>query len=150
APSVAPRGDDLRSPQPRGTRTMTFRPGSALLLGALALVMGVLSFLGGWYLMLGGTVGSTFGAPTGMAVLILGALMFATGLAALVVGYGLWRMRTWGWSGAFIVFICGIFVDVASVLLTSVSVLDVAFNVAVGVVAMWYLLQPSTRTAYGH
>jgi hypothetical protein len=129
---------------------MTYRPGSSLLLGGLALVLGVLSFVGGWFLMLSGTVGSTFGAPTGATVLILGSLMFAVGLASLVVGYGLWRMRTWGWSGAFVVFGASIFVDVASVVLTAVSVLDVVFTVAVAVVAMWFLLQPSYRNAYGH
>jgi hypothetical protein len=129
---------------------MTYRPGSSLLLGALAIVAGVLSFLGGWFLMLGGTVGSTFGAPTGATVIILGSLMFATGLASLVVGYGLWRMRHWAWSGAFVVFAASVFVDVASVVLTAVNPLDVVFTLAIAGVAMWFLLQPSTRTAYGH
>src|SRR5262245_44158632 len=110
-----------------GTHAMSFRPGSSLLLGALALVLGVLSFLAGWFLMLSGTVGSTFGAPTGATVIILGSLMFAVGLASLVVGYGLWRMRTWGWAGAFVVFGASIFVDVTSVLLTAVNLLDVVF-----------------------
>jgi hypothetical protein len=121
-----------------------------MLLGGLALVLGVLSFLGGWFLMLSGTVGSTFGAPTGVSVIILGSLMFAIGLASLVVGYGLWRMRHWGWSGAFVVFGASIFVDVMSVLLTAVNPLDVVFTIGIAVVAMWFLLQPATRTAYGH
>lgn len=129
---------------------MTIRPGTTLILGALAIVTGVLSFLGGWFLMLGGTVGSTFGAPTGAAVIILGALMFATGLAGLVVGYGLWRLRHWAWSGAFVVFIASICIDAGSVLLTAVNPLDVALTVAVAVVAMWFLLQPATRSVYGH
>jgi len=128
---------------------MSFRPGPSLLLGALGLVLGVLSFLGGWFLMLSGTVGSTFGAPTGAVVIILGSLMFAVGLASLVVGYGLWRMRTRGWSGAFVVFGASIFVDLASVVLTSVSLLDVVFSVAVAMVAMWFLMQPAARSAYG-
>jgi hypothetical protein len=67
-----------------------------------------------------------------------------------VVGYGLWRMRTWGWSGAFVVFGASIFVDLASVVLTSVSLLDVVFSVAVAMVAMWFLMQPAARSAYGH
>jgi hypothetical protein len=129
---------------------MTLRPGSTLLLGGLALVLGVLSFIGGWFLMLSGTVGSTFGAPTGATVIVLGSLMFALGLASLVVGYGLWRVRTWGWSGAFVVFGTSIFVDAASVLLTAVNPLDVVFSIGVAVVAMWFLLQPATKQAYGH
>jgi len=128
---------------------MTLR-GNTMLLGSLALVMGALSFLGGWYLMLSGTLGSTFGAPTGVAVIVLGAIMFGTGLASLVVGYGLWRMRHWAWSGAFVVFIASVFVDVASVVFTAVNLLDVVFSVGVAGVAMWFLLQPATRTAYGH
>ena len=114
------------------------------------MVLGVLSFLGGWFLMLSGTVGSTFGAPTGATVIILGSLMFAVGLASLAVGYGLWRMRHWGWSGAFVVFSASILLDVVSVALTAVNLLDVVFTVAVAVVAMWFLMQPAARTAYGH
>ncbi len=129
---------------------MTLRPGSTLLLGGLAFVLGVLSFVGGWFLMLSGTVGATFGAPTGATVIILGSLMFAVGLASLAVGYGLWRMRHWGWSGAFVVFGVSIFVDLATVVLTAANPLDVVFSIGVGVVAMWFLLQPSTRQAYGH
>lgn len=129
---------------------MTLRPGSTLLLGGLAFVLGVLSFVGGWFLMLSGTVGSTFGAPTGATVIILGSLMFAVGLASLAVGYGLWRMRHWGWSGAFVVFGVSIFVDLATVVLTAANPLDVVFSIGVGVVAMWFLLQPATRQAYGH
>ncbi|MEA2621699.1 MAG: hypothetical protein QOH61_609 [Chloroflexota bacterium] len=129
---------------------MKSRPTSALLLAGLALVTGILSFIGGWWLLLGGTVGTTFGAPTGTAVIVLGALMFATGLASLAVGYGLWAIRHWAWSGAFVIFGVSIAIDAVSVFLTSVSPLDVAVTVGVAVAAMWYLLQPKQRALYGH
>lgn len=129
---------------------MKTRPTSVVLLGALAVVTGLLSFVAGWWLMLGGTVGSTFGAPTGATVIVIGALMFGTGLASLVVGYGLWTMRHWAWSGAFVVFGVSIFIDVVSVAFTSAGMLDLVVSVGVAVAAMWFLIQPKQRAVFGH
>jgi hypothetical protein len=128
---------------------MTNRPTSVVVLSALAVITGVLSFVSGWWLMLGGTVGSAFGAPTGTTVIILGALTFGTGAASLVVGYGLWMMRRWAWSGAFAAFGASVMVDVFTVALTSVSVLDLVVSVGIAVAAMYFLLQPKQRTIFG-
>jgi hypothetical protein len=126
------------------------RPSSVMVLGALTIVGGILSFIGGWWLMVDGSVGSAFGAASGTAVLILGSLMFGTGLASLAVGYGLWALRHWAWSGAFVVFCVSIFIDAVSVALAGANPLDVTVDVAVAVLVMWYLLQPRMRAVYGH
>jgi hypothetical protein len=127
---------------------MNNRPTSVLILTGLAVITGVLSFVGGWWLMLGGSVGSTFGAPTGGTVIILGALMFGTGVASVVVGYGLWMRRRWAWSGAFAVFGASVLVDVISVAFTSASPLDLVVSVGIAVAAMWLLLQPKQRALF--
>jgi hypothetical protein len=127
---------------------MNARPTSIMLLGGLAILGGVLNFLAGWFLMLGGTIGSTFGASIGIPVLIIGTLMFAAGLASLMVGYGLWRGRSWAWPGAMVVFGTNLFIDLCSVLFAGVNPLDLVVSVGISVVAIWFLLQPATRAVF--
>jgi uncharacterized membrane protein (DUF2068 family) len=115
---------------------------------ALALVSGILSMVAGWWLMLGGSVGATFGAPTGNAVIVFGALQFALGAVELGVGYGLWRMKPRAWSAGFAVFGASIALDIGSVLFAGAEPVSVVLSLVVAAVAIWYLLQPQVRSRF--
>lgn len=129
---------------------MKSRPTPAMILAALALSGGIMSFVSGWWLMLGGTLLSAFGGgPHGMVTIILGALMYGVGLTSFLVGYGFWRIKPWAWGAAFVVAGVGIAVDVSSVLLGGAGPLDVAITTGFAVVIIWYLLQPKTRAVFG-
>jgi Predicted membrane protein (DUF2127) len=117
---------------------------------ALALVSGVLSIFAGWWLMLGGTVGSTFGAGIGATVVIFGALMFALGVVELAVGYGLWRAKPWARMAVITVFGASIAIDIGSVLFANADPLSVVLNIAVAVVVIGYVMQPKVRSAFAH
>ena len=129
---------------------MNPRPNGILLLGSLAILAGMLNFLAGLVLMLIGPVGTAFGSSAGTAALIIGTLMFATGVVSLAIGYGLWRAYRWAWAGAFVIFGTNLFIDLCSVVLAGVSPLTIVVNVGISVVAMWFLLQPATRATFGH
>lgn len=118
-------------------------------LSGLALVSGILSLVAGWWLMLGGTVGSAFGSSLGMAVIVFGALQFGLGVVELGVGYGLFRVRPWAWSAAFVVFGVSIAVDIASVVFAGAEPYSIVLSVVVAAAAIWFLLQPRVRSHFG-
>lgn len=117
-------------------------------LAALALVSGILSIFAGWWLMLGGTVGSVFGAGVGGAVLIFGALMFSLGVVELAVGYGFWRAKSWAWSAGIAVFGVSILIDFGSVAFAGAEFMSVVLSVVVAAVAIAYLFQPKVRSRF--
>jgi hypothetical protein len=117
-------------------------------LSALAFASGIISIVAGWWLMLGGTIGSAFGVDIGMPVLIAGALMFALGLVELGVGYGFWRTKPWAWTAGLAVFTVSILVDVASVVFAEAAPYSVVVGILIAAVAIWYLLRPKVRMTF--
>ncbi len=100
---------------------MQQRPKGVTVLALLALVGGILSFAAGYVLMLGGGLGSAFGASGGGTVMVLGALTFAIGLSSFMLGYGFWAMKPWAWPAAFLLYGVAIAVNLASVLVAGAS-----------------------------
>jgi hypothetical protein len=128
---------------------MHTRTTGTMALALLALVSGILSFIAGWWLMLGGTVGAVAGSSLGGTVIIFGSLQFALGLVELFVGYAFWRMVPWAWSGGIVVFGVSIALDLASVPLAGADPMSIVVSVVVAAAAIWYLFQPKVKLAYG-
>ncbi len=128
---------------------MKSRPTTAMILAALAVTGGILSFVAGWWLMLGGSLESVVGIQAGVANVILGALTFAVGLTGFVVAYGFWRVKAWAWGAAFVVVTVGVALEVVSVLLADASPLDAVTSMAFAAITVWYLLKPRTKEVFG-
>jgi hypothetical protein len=127
---------------------MKARPTTVMILIALALSGGILSMLAGWWLMLGGTLLSVVGADHAVTTLVLGSLSYAVGLTSFLVAYGFWRLKPWAWGAALIVIGVGVAVNAASVVVAGASPLDVVVSMGLGVVTVWYLLQPRARAVF--
>jgi hypothetical protein len=127
---------------------MQSRPMNVMILLALALTGGILSFIAGWWLMLGGALLSVAGAEHGTTTVVLGSLTYAVGVTSFLVAYGFWRVKPWAWGAAFVVLGVGVTVEVASVVLAGNGLLDIAVTMGLAAVTMWYLVQPRTRLVF--
>ena len=122
---------------------------SPMILAALAVTGGILSFVAGWWLMLGGSLESVVGIQSGMTNLLLGAMTFAVGLTSFLVAYGFVRVKAWAWGAAFVVVGVGVALEVASFLLADASPLDAVASIAFAAIFVWFLLKPATKAVFG-
>ena len=121
---------------------------NASLLAVLATMSGLLSFVAGIVLLVGGTVnGALGGTGTGISVM-LGAAMFAIGIVGLVVGYGFWSVRPWARRAAIMFYSSGVVVHLASVALAGAGILSIAVPVALAAVVIWFLFQPAVKATF--
>lgn len=120
-----------------------------MILAALAVTGGILSFVAGWWLMLGGSLESVVGIQSGITNVLLGALTFAVGLTSFLVAYGFLRVKPWAWGAAFVVVGVGVTLEVASFLLADASPLDAVASIAFAGIFVWYLLRADTKEVFG-
>lgn len=123
---------------------MQERPLGVTALSLASVAVALYGLVAGIALLMGGTLGTFGGSDAGVAVLILGAIVFATGMASFFVGYGFWTQRSWAWAGGIVVYATMI-VAILAMGFIGASFLSLLLPVALGAGAIWYLLRPSTR-----
>ena len=120
-----------------------------MILAALMVTGGILSFFAGWWLMLGGTLESATGVQAGIPNVILGSLTFAVGLTGFLVAYGFWRVKAWAWGAAFVVVGVGVALELGGVAFADANVFTIVASLAFAGITTWYLLKPATKELFG-
>jgi hypothetical protein len=120
-----------------------------MILAALMVTGGILSFFAGWWLMLGGALESVAGIQAGMPNVILGSLTFAVGLTSFLVAYGFWRVKAWAWGAAFVVVGVGVALELGGVAFADANILTIVASLAFAAITTWYLLKPATKELFG-
>jgi hypothetical protein len=127
---------------------MSERSRGVTLLSLLAVVQGIVGFVGGIALMMGGTLAAYLGVSSGASTLAIGALLFALSLVAFGVGGGLWLKKTWAWAAALVLFVVAAVVNVLT-FFVGVNALFAILPAVVDGVIVWYLFQPQVRSELG-
>ncbi len=131
------------------------RPTGITILAILSAIGGVLSILGGVALIgLGGlAAGATGeGAFFGLGA-IFGLLILGTGIAGIAFAYGAWTLQPWAWP-------LGVALQVLSLIFAGLAVISNTDNitgaitsqiigVAISLVILYYLFQPSIKSLFG-
>jgi hypothetical protein len=120
-----------------------------MILAALMVTGGILSFFAGWWLMLGGALESVAGIQAGMPNVILGSLTFAVGLTSFLVAYGFWRVKAWAWGAAFVVVGVGVALELGGVVFADANIFTIVASLAFAGITTWYLLKPATKELFG-
>jgi hypothetical protein len=120
-----------------------------MILAALMVTGGILSFFAGWWLMLGGTLESVTGIQAGIPNVILGSLTFAVGLTGFLVAYGFWRVKAWAWGAAFVVVGVGVALELGGVAFADANIFTIVASLAFAAITTWYLLKPATKELFG-
>lgn len=116
-------------------------------LAVASVAIGLYSLVAGMALLLGGSLGTFAGSDAGVAVMVLGALMFGAGTASFFVGYAFWMKRSWAWAGGIVV-AAVIVVTVLVMGLIGASYTSLILPVVLGLSLIWYLLRPSVRAQF--
>jgi uncharacterized membrane protein (DUF2068 family) len=127
---------------------MKDRPVGITLLALLAILSGIFALCAGLVAFGAfgvGVLGSLLGAGSGAGALINGIFGVAWGSVSILLGLGLWQMRSWARLGTIIV--------QAIVLLFGVFALigpgSVPWiNVIISVIIIWYLMRSRVQTAF--
>lgn len=69
-----------------------------------------------------------------IAVGLIGGVLLVLGLLNLVVGYGLWKVYSWGRTGA--------------IVLAMIGLIFVPIGTIPGAIVLWYLLQPEVAARF--
>lgn len=120
------------------SRTLTY-------LAVVSVLASIVWLAAGMALMLGGSVGATFGVPTGGETLALGAALFALGVVGLGVGYGFWSSRAWAWTAGIAIFGISIVLNVLAIIVGA-NVLSTVLPVVVAGIVLWFLIQPKVKS----
>ena len=133
------------------------RPTGVTILAVLALIGGIFNVLGGLLALMGGSmagaaVGGSQGAAVGGMFFIFAVILLAVGILYLAFAYGAWTLKPWGWA-------LGIIAALASLVFTAISVVTSGdmmasltgsiIPIAVAAVIIWYLNQPTVKSAFG-
>ena len=74
------------------------RPTGVTIIAVLAIIVGILSLLGGLLVVAASAFVGAIASPVGGAVLVaLGSFLVLIGLIFLVAAYGFWKGTKWGW-----------------------------------------------------
>ncbi|WP_440007724.1 DUF2127 domain-containing protein [Halomicrococcus sp. SG-WS-1] len=75
-------------------------------------------------------------AAMGGAGLVVGAVGVVLSVVQLLVVYGLWTLRSWGWTVTMVVFSLDVLLDVVRLVVGSVSAV---LGILVGGIVLWYV-----------
>ena len=98
-------------------------------------------------LLMAGTIATIGGSDRGVAMIVLGAIMFATGVTAFFVGYGFWSKKHWSWAGGIVIFSVMMGAVVAMGVIGA-NVQNLLLPFSLGVIAILYLLRPGARATF--
>lgn len=114
----------------------------AILSGLFAVCAGLVAF-GAFGV---GVLGSLLGAGSGGGALIGGIYGVVWGSVSILLGLGLWQMRSWARLGTIIVQAINLLYAVFALIGPS-SVPWI--NVIISVIIIWYLMRPRVQVAFG-
>jgi hypothetical protein len=134
------------------------RPTGVTIIAILAIIGGIFAIIAGLGLTIGGSIlggalvasGETAGGLFGGMLAIFGVGTLALGVAEIVVGWGLWGLKSWAWMVSVIIFI----VNIALTLLTALGggdliSLNTIIGIAIPAIILYYLMTPPVKAAFG-
>jgi hypothetical protein len=131
---------------PEVSASMKRRSLGATALSFVSIAVALYGLVGGMTLLLGGVLGAFGGSDAAVTVMVIGAVLFATGTVAFLVGYGFWTEKSWSWAGGLVVFTVTL-AAIAAMGIMGAGIANLLPPIALGVGAIWYLLRPDTRAA---
>jgi hypothetical protein len=141
------RNPSLAADNIGGTCRMQNRSLRATALSLASISVAVYGLVAGIALFMVGTIATFGGSDRGVAMLVLGAIMFATGMTALFVGYGFWSKKDWSWAGGIVIFSV-MMVAIVAMGVIGANVQNLLLPFSLGVIAILYLLRPGTRVTF--
>jgi hypothetical protein len=133
----------------------TTRPTGITILAILAAILGVLSILAGIALIgLGGLAAGVTGQSAWFGLGgFFGLITLASGVAYIAFAYGGWTLQPWAWP-------LGVILQLITLVLAAIAIITGLDNigsaitsqivgVAIAVVILYYLFQPSIKSLFG-
>lgn len=125
------------------------RPTGVTIIAVLAAIGGVFGLLGGLTLIgLGGFIAAS-GVAGGALAPILGLLLLAYGVLALVLAYGFWTLKPWAWTLGIGLQAAGIVINILQFVNDSTQLVSAIVSIAISAAVIWYLYQPNVKAAFG-
>jgi hypothetical protein len=134
------------------------RPTGITILAILAIIGGILSFLGALALIAagalvaGGTLvanGTTYPASAGGPLIVLGVIFLVLGVLDIVVGIGFFRLSPWAWMLGIILQGAGLVLAIAEIALKYATLNGEILGMIISAGILVYLLTPGVRQAFG-
>jgi hypothetical protein len=124
------------------------RPAGIAILAGLLIVVSILNFFGGFaYLGL-----SSATPATGMAAAVppqaLGWSHIVIGAAGIVLGWGLWGLKSWAWLLSVILIGLNVVIHVLGLFSPDMLIGSIGTLIIDGII-LWYLFQPQIKKAFG-
>jgi len=124
------------------------RPTGITVMAVLSAIGGVLGLLASVALLgLGAAVTATSGL--GGLAFVAGIIVLAYSVLSLILAYGFWTLKPWGWPLGIGVQVLGIIQAVLQFLDNSTNVVGLVISLAIAGVILWYLNQPHVKAAFG-
>jgi hypothetical protein len=133
---------------------MNSRPTGITIIAVLAAIGGALSILGGIALL---GLGAWAAGLTGVAIVggmgtFFGIALVALGVAEVVLSYGLWTLKPWGWTlGVALAAIALALIVVQAVVSGNIvnSLVGSIISIVVWLIVLYYLFTPRIKSAFG-
>ena len=125
------------------------RPTGVTVLAILAAIGGVFGILGGLALVGFGGVAAAGGVAGGGLATIVGLLLLAYGVLALVLAYGFWTLKPWAWTLGVGLQAAGIVINILQFVNDSRQLVSAIVSIAISALILWYLFQPHVKAAFG-
>jgi uncharacterized membrane protein len=125
------------------------RPIGITILAIVAVLATVASIVVGSDLIeTGTTVPGAISRLGGLAP-VLGVVMILVGALNLVLAYGFWTLKSWGWPLGVGLWAANIVLNVLQYLNDSNVLIPMGISVIVGVAVLYYLFRPHVKAAFG-
>jgi uncharacterized membrane protein HdeD (DUF308 family) len=91
-----------------------------------------------------GIIAIAVGIPA--LIVVVGILLIAIGIASLVMGYGLWKGRSWAWTITLILSGIGIISSAVSIAERQTGAI---VNLVIYAIIIYYLYRPNVKAFFG-
>jgi len=119
------------------------------IIAVLAAIGGIFGILGGLALVgLGGFIAAS-GVTGGALAPIVGLLLLAYGVLALVLAYGFWNLKPWAWTLGVGLQAAGIVINILQFINNTNNAASTVISIAISAAIIWYLYQPNVKAAFG-
>ena len=125
------------------------RPTGVTVLAILAAIGGVFGILGGLALVGFGGVAAAGAVAGGGLATIVGLLLLAYGVLAIVLAYGFWKLNPWAWTLGVGLQAAGIVINILQFVNDSRQLVSAIVSIAISALILWYLFQPHVKAAFG-